>query len=105
MAVPKTEQHRIILHGRELHFVAYEGVPANARRGEPAVPPMWYLMSAGKRHRVMEYSIGQSTMEVDGALRQWAEENAFGPAGNREVRTHRRRGTADIRREDWWSAR
>lgn len=105
MTVPKTEQHRIILHGRELHFVAYEGVPANARRREPAIPPMWYLMSGGKRHRVMEYLIGQPAAEVDGALRQWAEENAFGPAGDREVRAHRRRGTPDIDPEDWWTAR
>ena len=104
MSVHKTEQHRITLHGRELHFVAYEGIPANARRGEPAVPPTWYLMSEGKRHRVMEYLIGQPVAELDSALRQWAEENAFGPASDRQVRAQLRRHTAHVRREDWWAA-
>jgi hypothetical protein len=93
------------LHGRELHFVAYEGVPANERREQPAVPPTWYLMSEGKRHRVMECQIGQPLEEVDSALRHWAEENAVGPVSNREVRAARRRQSADVRREDWWSTR
>jgi hypothetical protein len=101
----KPQQYRITLHGRELHFVAYEGIPANTRRGEPAVPPTWYLMSGGKRHRVMEHLIGQPVAELDSALRQWAEENAFGPASDREVRAQLRRQTADVQREDWWSAR
>ncbi len=101
MSGPKTEQHRLTLHSRELHFVAYEGIPANARRGEPAVPPSWYLMSGGKRHRVMEWLIGQSVEERDSALRKWAEENAMGPIADREVRAKFRRQTADVRREDW----
>jgi hypothetical protein len=105
MATHKPEQLRITLHGRELHFVAYEGIPANVRRGEPAVPPTWYLMSGGKRHRVMEYLIGQPVAERDNALRQWAEENALGPASDREVRAQLRKQTADVQREDWWSAR
>jgi len=105
MSSPKPEQHRITLHGRELHFVAYEGIPANERRGEPAVPPMWYLMSGGKRHRVMECLIGQSVEERDAALRKWAEENAIGPVSDRETLTQMRKQTADVRRDDWWSAR
>jgi hypothetical protein len=105
MAAPKAEQHRVTLQGRELHFVAYEGIPANARRGEPAVPPTWYLMSWGKRYRVMEYLIGQPVEERDRALRKWAEENALGPATDRQVRAQLRKQTADVRREDWWSAR
>ena len=79
MSAPQAQQHRITLHGRELHFVAYEGIPANTRRGEPAVPPTWYLMSGGKRHKVMECLIGQPVEERDAALRKWAEENAVGP--------------------------
>jgi hypothetical protein len=105
MAHPNPDQHRITLHGRELHFVAYEGIPANERRGQAAVPPAWYLMSGGKRHRVMEYVIGQTVEERDLALRQWAEENAMGPATDRQVRARFRKDTADVRRDDWWSPR
>jgi hypothetical protein len=105
MSAHKPEQIRITLHGRELHFVAYEGIPANARRGEPAVPPTWYLMSGGKRHRVMEYLIGQPVAERDAALKAWAEANAMGPASDQEVRAQLRRTTADVQREDWWAAR
>jgi hypothetical protein len=105
MPIDKTEQHRIILNGREFHFVAYEGVPANLRRSEPAVPPMWYLMTEGKRHPVMEHLTGQPVEELDSALRQWVEANAVGPVSPRQVRAQRRRDTADIRREDWWAPR
>lgn len=97
------QQHRITLHGRELHFVAYEGIPANKRTGEPAVAPMWYLMSAGKRHRVMEHVPGLPAEDLDRALREWAETNAFGPLSPKQVGNRLRRQTADVRREDWWS--
>ena len=92
----KPVQHRITLHGRELHFVAYEGVPANAKRKELAIVPTWYLMSEGKRHPVMEHQIGQPLAEIDIALRQWAEENAFGSGTPRRMQAALRRHTADL---------
>jgi len=104
VSAPTAEQHRVTIRGRELHFVAYEGIPANPRRGYPAVPPTWYLMSWGKRHKVMEYLIGQPVEERDAALRKWAEENALGPISDEKVRASFRKQTADVRREAWWPA-
>ena len=71
MSTHKVEQRRLIHHGREFHFVSYEGKPANLPRGEAAIAPMWYLMSAGKRHPVMPYQLGQPVTEVDQGLLEW----------------------------------
>jgi hypothetical protein len=73
----KSEQRRLVHRGREFHFVSYEGHIANERRGEKAMPPMWYLMSEGKRCPVMPHIVGQDPLEVDYALTLWADENAF----------------------------
>jgi len=97
-------QHRVTLHGRELHFVAYEGTPANDRRGIAASPPMWYLMSQGKRHPVMEQVPGQSLEDIDRALCAWAEANAFGAVTPSESQAQLRRHTADLRQRDRWGA-
>jgi hypothetical protein len=97
-------QHRITLHGRVLHFVAYEAEPAEPRRGEPSRPPMWYLMSEGKRHPVMEHLVGQSLAALDRTLREWAEANAFGPVAAPTMRAQFQRQTADLRQGDWWGA-
>ena len=53
----------------------------------------------------MEYLIGQPVEERDNALKQWAEENAMGPATDQQVRAKLRKQTADVQREDWWAAR
>ncbi len=103
MSVHKPEQHRFSLHGRDLHFVSYESTPANEKRKQEAVPAMWYLMSEGKRHPVMLHVIGQSPEELDRELRHWAEENAFGAAPSRQMRTQLQRHTADLRPRDWWT--
>ncbi len=102
MSAANFKQHRITLHGRDLHFVAYEGTPANDRRGESPHPPMWYLMSEGKRHPVMEQVVGQPLAALDQALRGWAEANAFGAVAPRQIRAQLRRHTADLRQRDWW---
>ena len=99
----KLEQHRITLHGRHLHFVAYEAIPANDRRKEPGVPSTWYLMTEGKRHPVMLYDAEQTLPELDVALRRWAEENACGPVTPAVMQPRLRRATATIRRDDWWA--
>jgi hypothetical protein len=104
MSDPKPTQHRITLHGRNLHFVGYEGIPANVRRGEAARPPMWYLMSEGKRHPVMEQMLGQPLEALDQALRTWAEANAFGAVAPRQVVAQLRRHTATLQQRDWWGA-
>ncbi len=80
MSAYRIEQHRVRYRGRDFHFVSYEAQPANARRGEPAVPPMWYLMQAGKRWPVMPQEDGLPVAAVEEALRAWLEANAFTPA-------------------------
>ncbi|MEO8193981.1 MAG: hypothetical protein ABI681_09015 [Gemmatimonadales bacterium] len=67
----KVLQHRISHAGKSFHFVSYDGVPANVRRGEPATGPMWYLMRAGKRWPVMPQVAGQAESETASALGSW----------------------------------
>ena len=74
----KVEQRRLTHRGRVFHFVSYEAVPANERRGELAVPPMWHLMNEGKRRPVMPHVAGQDPLDLDAALLRWVEERVFG---------------------------
>ena len=95
----KPEQHFLSLRGRELHFVAYEGSPGNVKKNEPATAAMWYLMSEGKRHRVMEYLFGQPEAERDVALREWAELHVFGEKPSKQARAALKRHMADLKRD------
>lgn len=74
----KVQQHRIHYRGRDFHFVSYEGLPANARRGEPAVPPMWYLMGPGRRWPVMPQVLGQPEDDIERALVTWLRDRGLG---------------------------
>jgi hypothetical protein len=74
----KVEQRRLHHRGREFHFVSYDAQIANERRGEIAIPPMWYLMNEGKRRPVLPHVPGQELMELDGALLRWVDEQVFG---------------------------
>lgn len=65
------------LRGREFHFVSYESHPANEKRGEAAVPAMWYLMNEGHRHQVMPHVAGQDLAAVERAFRLWLEKHIF----------------------------
>lgn len=71
MSSYKVLQQRISHHGKNFHFVSYDGQPANIRRGEPATGPMWYLMRAGKRWPVMPQVAGQLESETTAALGSW----------------------------------
>ena len=86
MSSHKIEQRHLNYRGREFHFVSYEGQPANERRSVEAIPPMWCLMSGGKRLPVMPHIAGQESLEVDRELLLWVEEHAF--------RTPIKRGTS-----------
>lgn len=77
----KVEQHRVSQHGRDFHFVSYDGHPANERRGEVATPPMWYLMVAGKRWPVMPQVIGQPHADVERELVAWLASEGLIPDG------------------------
>jgi hypothetical protein len=74
----KVEQRRLSHRGREFHFVSYDAQIANERRGQPAIPAMWYLMIEGKRRPVLPHVPGQELMELDVALLQWVDEQVFG---------------------------
>jgi hypothetical protein len=73
----KIEQRRVSYRGRDFHFVSYDGQPANTRRGQAAVPPMWYLMGPGKRWPVMEQTVGQTDEEVERGLLSWLKEQGM----------------------------
>ena len=72
------QQRRLLYRGREFHFVSYAGQRADERRGEPAVPAMWFLMCAGKRWPVMPELADQEVAELDRALVHWVDEHVFG---------------------------
>lgn len=74
----KVEQRRLSHRGREFHFVSYDAQVANERRGQEAVPPMWYLMNEGKRRPVLPHVPGQELVELDDALLRWVDEQVFG---------------------------
>jgi hypothetical protein len=76
----KSEQRRVVLRGREFHFVSYESTPANEKKGEIAVPAMWYLMNEGHRRQVMPHTTGQDVIALDRALGRWVEEHIFSRA-------------------------
>ena len=74
----KVEQRRLYHRGREFHFVSYDAQIANERRGQTAMPPMWYLMIEGKRRPVLPHTPGQELVELDDALLKWVDEQVFG---------------------------
>jgi hypothetical protein len=81
MSQLRTQQQFLTLHGRQLHFVAYEEQPGNARRGIEAIPAMWFMMAGSARCPVMAYDPAQAEGDLTKALKRWAESNAFGPEG------------------------
>jgi hypothetical protein len=87
----KSEQRRLVYRGREFHFVSYEGRVANVRRGEDALPAMWFLMSEGKRQQVMPQTLGQDVAAIDRALVAWLNEHVFPEPAPRPVSRARTR--------------
>lgn len=77
----RTQQQFLTLHGRQLHFVAYEEQAGNVRRGIEAIPAMWFMMAGANRCPVMAFDPAQPEVDLTKALKRWAESNAFGPDG------------------------
>jgi hypothetical protein len=71
------EQRRLEYHGREFHFVSYDGQPGNPKRHQPATGPAWFLMSAGKRWEVMPYEPRQEREELDRMFIEWLDAHVF----------------------------
>lgn len=80
----KVEQRRITHRGRQFHFVSYDATPANERRGEEAVPAMWYLMNEGKRHQAILLRKEQDPEELDRELIDWLGREIFDEADEAE---------------------
>ncbi|HVB31607.1 MAG: hypothetical protein ACYCVL_06380 [Gemmatimonadaceae bacterium] len=80
MASFKVEQRRIVYRGRQFHFVSYDATPANERRGETAVPAMWYLMNEGKRYLAIPHRKEQDPEELDRELVLWLGREIFDAA-------------------------
>ncbi len=71
------EQRRVQHHGREFHFVSYDGVPANPKRSQAATEPAWWLMNAGTRWEVMPFHPERDEEELDRALTAWLDAHVF----------------------------
>lgn len=78
MSSYKVEQCRILYAGRNYHFVSYDRQPAHARRGDPEIEAMWYLMGPGKRWPVMPQVAGQTEGDIERALLAWLKEQGLG---------------------------
>ena len=80
MSTYKVEQQHVQHAGRDFHFVSYDAQPANERKGETAVPPMWYLMGPARRWPVMPHTHGQAELDLQKALVGWLKEQGLVPA-------------------------
>ena len=77
MSSYKTQQHRLVHRGRTFHFVSYEGQPADEKHQQPAQPPSWYLMLAGKRWIVLPQASEIDAAELDRQFAAWLEAHVF----------------------------
>jgi hypothetical protein len=75
----KSEHRRLTIRSRHYHFVSHAGRPANFRRAQLGYPALWYLMVGGRRCPVFPCDPTLSSLELDVALRDWAEDNTLGP--------------------------
>jgi hypothetical protein len=75
----KVEQRRLTYHGRDFHFVSYDGNPEDERRGMPAMPAMWYLMGPGRRWPAVPQVPGQADEALEHALVGWLKNQGLGP--------------------------
>ena len=73
----KIEQQHVHHGGRDFHFVTYDATPANEKKGESAVPMMWYLMGPARRWAVMPHVVGQPEAEVVKGLTGWLREQGL----------------------------
>jgi hypothetical protein len=96
----KSQQRHLTIRGRDFHFVSYEGVPANVRRGEEAQPSMWYLMVAGRRKAAFICAPEHTPEVIDGLLSRWVEENVPLSDASQEPPPVTRQ--VSTRCDNWW---
>lgn len=75
MARTAIHQHYLRHRGRAFHFVAYQAEPPS--KDQPATPPTWFLMSAGKRWQAMPEEADQPEEARDAMLTAWLDEHVF----------------------------
>ena len=80
MSAYRTLQHRLVHRGQTFHFVSYEGQPADVKRLQPAMPPSWYLMLAGKRWMVVPQVSETTPAELDRQFGEWLDVHVFSGA-------------------------
>lgn len=98
MSRVKSEQRRLTIRGRAMHFVTYEGSRGNPARAQLPYPAMWYLMVEGRRCPVFPCDPSLSSADLDAALTAWAEDNAQGPVESAPLVR-----IAPVRpNENWW---
>jgi hypothetical protein len=90
MTAFKSQQRHLTIRGQTFHFVSRKGRMANHRRDQLGYPAMWYLIVDGRRCPVLPCDSSQSLLELDVALRDWAEDNALGPVSGGDSRRDRR---------------
>ena len=88
MTTFKPGRRQLTIHGHLFRFASYKGRSANHRRAQLAYPPMWYLMVDGRRCPVLPCASCRSPLELDAALRDYAEDNARGPFGAGHSQPH-----------------
>ena len=100
MSTFKSQQRHLAIRGRDFHFVSYEGSPANVRRGEEAMPSMWYLMVGGRRCPAFVCAPEHTAEEVDGMLARWVDEHV--PQGDSSLDTPPVARPISTRCDNWW---
>lgn len=90
MTAFKPQQRHLVIHGHPFHFASSKGRPANRQRAQLAYPAMWYLVVDGRRRcPVLLCDSNRSPLELDAALRDYAEDTALGPFSMGHPRWHR----------------
>lgn len=73
MSSYKTQQHRLLHHGRTFHFVSYEGQAADVKRQQVEAPASWYVMLGGKRWVVFPQLVEVEPAELDRQFGDWLD--------------------------------
>lgn len=82
MSAYKTVQHYITHSGRRFHFVSYEAIDEDLRKGQEAMPATWYLMAAGKRWPAMDQQPDLDEATEVAQLTEWLEKTMFAKPGS-----------------------
>ena len=83
MATFKLRRRHLTIHRHPFHTASYKGRSANPRGAQLAYPAVWYLMVDGRRRPVLPCDSPRSLLELDAALRDYAEANTQSPSARK----------------------